>query len=452
MLTTMGLVIGWSAESGCRPPNNSHGIHGTAMEYVRMIEPELGVPPKVDCGDGVEIPIYVDGEKFTGDPGIHCCDNPSLQMGDCMSGSSLQRYEGRTREGQPLPHVVWVSFARHDGRDNVFGTDVGDSVQMIGYNKKTGATAFFESGDNSKWTYVDPDTNRLLGKLPWIDEPEAFNRAFRAPGSIQCVECHQADPFIHNPFIDAAKLPGSNEPVVPRIKDDHAPYYVIGASDWDMRTIHVEGNSCLDCHRMGMKTIEEFVEDGWEPNEHMPPRKPGSLKEDFEELLEVWIKGPENVPGAEWIIPPAGDCDKQIVGEDYPYKAEFNKPELGRLAGRDREPRRIPEPSADSPQSSHSEATVNADRVKELSTEIESIIETIGNEKKTDANVTMAATIERFRSEIEARSAMENYRAAQNLLGILKDAIQAGNKDRANVLAVEIELIMEDLGNDTSVR
>ena len=133
------------------PKNNNYGIRLPAFEYAKMIEPELGIPPVVDCGAGVEIPVYVDGKKFQGDPGIHCCDNPSLQMGDCMSGSSLRRYEGKTRDGKALPHVVWVSFARHDGRDNVFKTDVGDSVQLIGYNEKTGATAFFESGDNRKW-------------------------------------------------------------------------------------------------------------------------------------------------------------------------------------------------------------------------------------------------------------------------------------------------------------
>ena len=64
---------------------------------------------------------------------------------------------------------------------------------------------------------------------------------------------------------------------------------------------------------------------GWEPNKHMPPRKPGSLAGDFRELLDAWKKGPENVEGAEWIIPPARGKDRQVVGDDYPYKAAFNR-------------------------------------------------------------------------------------------------------------------------------
>ena len=46
----------------------------------------------------------------------------------------------------------------------------------------------------------------------------------------------------------------------------------------------------------------------------------------FQELLEAWQKGPENVAGAEWIIPPARGKKRKTVGSDYPYKAAFNRP------------------------------------------------------------------------------------------------------------------------------
>ena len=220
--------------------------------------------------------------------GIRVCisaTTPSLQVGDCMSGSSVQRYVGKNADGSTRHEVVWVSFCRHDGRDDVFGFDIGDSVQMIGYNKVTGATAFFESADNREWTYVDPDTNRLIGKLPGIDDPEAFDRAY-VRAETQCVACHQADPFVHNPFIDGAKRPHApNQTVVPRIggrkSKSNTPYYVIGGGDWDMRTIHIEGNECLNCHRIGMKTVEEFMGDHWHPDQHMPPHDPGRLTEDL---------------------------------------------------------------------------------------------------------------------------------------------------------------------------
>jgi hypothetical protein len=159
---------------------------------------------------------------------------------------------------------------------------------------------------------------------------------------VQCVQCHQSDPFIHNPFIDAAKLRSHpSQTVVPRLTGPDFPYYLIGGSDWDMRTIHIEGNSCLSCHRMGMKTVEEFMGDGWHPNDHMPPHSPGSQSQDFEELLACWNDGPENTPGCDWRIPAADQCKSQLVGDDYPFKANFNTPNLTEQVDRTRERQEI---------------------------------------------------------------------------------------------------------------
>ena len=39
------------------------------------------------------------------------------------------------------------------------------------------------------------------------------------------------------------------EPVLPIVNGANAPYWVVGHSDWDMRTIHMDDNACLTCHR-----------------------------------------------------------------------------------------------------------------------------------------------------------------------------------------------------------
>ena len=80
------------------------GFPATAFEYARMVEPLLGVPPRVDLGQGVEIPLYVDGIQQRGY--LKSCDNPSRLGKGCISGSVLQRYEGRTRDGEPLPRFL----------------------------------------------------------------------------------------------------------------------------------------------------------------------------------------------------------------------------------------------------------------------------------------------------------------------------------------------------------
>ncbi|MDA1017826.1 MAG: hypothetical protein O3A00_25630 [Planctomycetota bacterium] len=305
----------------------SHGFPKTAFEYAKMAEPDLGVPPTVDLAKAVEIPLYVNGIRKYGNLG-RSCDNPTFLGKDTISGSVLQRYEGRTANGKPLKEVVWVSFGRNssDNSKMVIG-----SVQMIGYNQKSGATAFFESSDRiGPWVSLDDKTLRMRGVMPTIHEPDEFNKAFRTPGNVQCVQCHQADPFITNSFINAAKIPGTDESVVPKL-DRESPYYVIGGENWDMRTIHIKGNSCFECHRVGMTTMTLFMNNGWKPNEHMPPHKPGSLSKDVKQLIDAWKKGPEKVAAAEWIIPPARGKRQEIVGDDYAFKATFNLPGSGPL-------------------------------------------------------------------------------------------------------------------------
>ncbi len=322
---TTAVVATDPAQASGKPADEAHAwrFPAKASEYAKMVESELGVPPRIDLSEAVEIPVYLDGVQVHGNR-RRACDNPSFLGKDTVSGSTLQRHEGRTADGTPLPDVVWVSFARNSTRDpaNLIG-----SVQMIGYHKKTGATAFFESCDQIKpWVKLDEGTLRMRGVMPWIDDPAEFDRAFVPPEASrpQCVQCHQADPFITNDFINAAKMPGTDENVVP-ILDQESPYYVIGGENWDMRTIHIPGNGCFECHRVGLSTMSMFMENGWDPNAHMPPKDPGSLAVDAAQLLKVLREGPASVEGARWVVPPAKGRPAATVGDDYPHQAQFNR-------------------------------------------------------------------------------------------------------------------------------
>jgi len=70
----------------------------TAFEYAKMVESELGVPPKVDIGKGVEIPIYVDGVKKRDQLGRNC-DNPTLL------GPDITRSGSDTKAGRLTVHL-----------------------------------------------------------------------------------------------------------------------------------------------------------------------------------------------------------------------------------------------------------------------------------------------------------------------------------------------------------
>ena len=302
------------------------GFPTSASQYASMIESELGIVPTIILDSLIEIPLYQNGTQVYGRFSSSEIDNPSYLGGkDTWSGSALQRYEGVKSDGTLLPHVVWVAFLRNTSSP----TYASGSVQLIGYNEITGATAFFEGAEmvgievlQNFVTSIDPVTLRLKGTLPGPDNPTQFNQTYIPPPA-QCVQCHQSDPFITNDFINSAKTPNTNKPIIPHL-DGNSPFYVIGGEDWDMRTIHIEENACFSCHRIGMGTLEVFNSGGYDVNQHMPPHNPGSLSDSYAELVNAWLNSPDNTPNAEWIVPPACGQAAQIVGNDYPYKADFN--------------------------------------------------------------------------------------------------------------------------------
>ena len=318
------------SEGVCIPGGTPMGQPETAREYVLMCEPELGVPPPFDCAEGVTVPVTVDGIAVTAPVPNFTCDAPSLQDGECFPGSTINRLAGATRAGEERPEVVWVQFCRNEGVVDADGTLdwAFTGAQMIGYNYDTGATCFFELNWMlmERWVGRDEDF-RAMGVLPNYDEPE-FDEAFIPPGDVQCVQCHQNDPFVHHPWIDGARLPSNpDEPVLPSLASPDAPYYVVGGSNWDMRTIHIEGNACLSCHRVGMETEMLYRYNSYDISQDMPPSEPGTLDADYRELLDCWNNGPEDTPGCIWWYPPGGGCEGREADEDFPFAADnFNYP------------------------------------------------------------------------------------------------------------------------------
>ena len=124
--TTAGNSTG-NTTAGAQATRMESDMPKTAIAYARMCESELGVPPKIILDEAVEIPIFIDGEQVYGN--YPTCDNPVLIGKSTVSGSVIQRYEGRTAEGVKLPHVVWVAFGRNSSSSPA---RVVGSVQMIG--------------------------------------------------------------------------------------------------------------------------------------------------------------------------------------------------------------------------------------------------------------------------------------------------------------------------------
>ena len=316
LLLTFTAQPGAFAQDACVPGGKVLTMPDTASEYAAMCMPHVGVPPTIDCGAGVRIPIHVDGTEVFESPGYRECDTPDFK-GNCNVGSRIGRVQGKAADGSRLDDVVWAYLCRSAGRE-LFERGIA-SVQMIGHNKTTGATCFFESpdgkGDLTQADYLHFDDDGLLaGKLPGPDSPDFDKAWIPPPDGVQCTQCHQNNAFLHDPWIDGARLPSNpGEPVLPGWVDPEAPYWVVGGTDWDLRTPHIEGNACLDCHRAPTRTARLLEAGQVHVNEFMPPRKPGSLKADYAALLACHDDGAGNTPGCDWMVPPGGGCPGGIV-------------------------------------------------------------------------------------------------------------------------------------------
>ncbi len=110
----------------------------------------------------------------------------------------------------------------------------------IGHNTETGATCFFQSfvsGSEPHPGSNDPDYHAY-----W-DTPDVV-------AADNCQGCHQADPWLHTPWIDQVKDPSDpNQPLVPLTATATSPYIVIG--DNFAQPIHdgAPENTCTSCHR-----------------------------------------------------------------------------------------------------------------------------------------------------------------------------------------------------------
>ena len=270
---------------------------GTALHHAQLCQQYLGVVPSWSCKDGVQIPILVDGVEVFEDQPVQSCDNPDLG-GKCNVGAYIGRVEGSNFNGTPRPEVVWATLCRRD---------VGPSLnsapaQMIGYDTLTGATCFFEL----EFGLVPIADGIPDGELPGPDDP-AYEDHWRSPAEVAmqgCHECHTPDPFIHTPYLNAARLPSDpSQPVVPEIAHPTNPYFMVGEdyAFWEMRYVKFEDNECTTCHR-----IPDFTKyTTWSLanyNDHMPPHAPGTMTDDYLEVMACLEGGPNNTEGCAWAV------------------------------------------------------------------------------------------------------------------------------------------------------
>jgi len=245
--------------------------------YAQACEEELGPNPlfkaidgspgdyeMANCMNGTPIQTNVDGEPA--DSYVSKCDEPQYIYSHCEPDARTGANGPRVQQARNDEGSTWVLLCRksleEEGRYN--------DIAMIGHNPFTGKTCFFQNqlrGTNANLTRdslgtevpwpgdtVDSDVSPQ-GTVLWGANPEGGSNK-----GIACAGCHDADPWIHSPWIDTAKREDGT-PVIPRIgvHDDYVegynrPYSLVDQADqgWTIpkRLVSEEASACTKCHSM----------------------------------------------------------------------------------------------------------------------------------------------------------------------------------------------------------
>jgi hypothetical protein len=245
---------------------------GLLQRYVSACEEALGsdgrpaLIPAMDCSSsrlsaietGLDSPLThlgaIAGDAQAGTRSPRRCNNPSALLGayslaeesddnPCMQGSRI----GRQDDGD----VTWVTVCRkYRHYEDRF---LFDDVNMIGYNRKTGKTCFF----NSKVTGETTKQPLRFDRPVHVKSPQA-DKLLMSPAQIQakvpCAACHAANPFLRTPHIRAAvELPPM---------DRNTPYEIVWPEYFTPDGSRVanlrldpeavpETRSCVGCHAVG---------------------------------------------------------------------------------------------------------------------------------------------------------------------------------------------------------
>ena len=207
-----------------------------------------------DCLNATEIPITItnpDGTVTKPRDGRHPkCDNPQYIYDLCEAGP---RVTSRTNE----QGTRWVLLCRKS--IGGYASNQYNDIAMIGHNPFTGKTCFFQNALGSK---------RDGGHIPHPADKEKSQNLWSGvhggmgTGGIRCAGCHDADPFIHTPWIDGAK-DAQGRTIVPKMGLDldmplganDTPYSLVNARgqgwQFEKQIVSSEASACLRCHRMG---------------------------------------------------------------------------------------------------------------------------------------------------------------------------------------------------------
>jgi hypothetical protein len=177
------------------------------------------------------------------------CANPSLLTGSCRQGSKL---------GHVTHDDVSVYWICRDPYLDLDGSVIYEDMAVIGQNRRTGATCFWD--DINHVTHED-DAPPLDLLEATADERARSIEVFTYKDGSGCVTCHDHDPFIYTPYLQSTSWTS--------VAADKGPYHLVDLGGVPrptgvMHLVSPEANACTSCHRLGSaNTCSYFAPDSF---------------------------------------------------------------------------------------------------------------------------------------------------------------------------------------------
>ncbi|MEZ4319420.1 MAG: hypothetical protein R3F61_18035 [Myxococcota bacterium] len=214
--------------------------------YLQACERELGPLPAFSCADAVEVPITV--TDASGTRVVTALDQ--LEDGFRCDRSSIGGCAPYTRIGATTNArgSNLVFGCRNYGADPAF-----DQINAIFTSPTTGATCFFSTrhrdevyGDGANLPRPGSDADLAFSELPfWYTLDDLRQSA--------CVECHDNDAILHNPWVRQVDVLPVGGPLAPYwrvaegvLADGGSPFWATPSRD----LIHPATAPCRQCHRL----------------------------------------------------------------------------------------------------------------------------------------------------------------------------------------------------------
>lgn len=169
-------------------------------------------------------------------PGATHCANPSLLTGSCRQGSTL----GQLTHGDVS--MAWICRDRYLDYD---GTVLYHDMAVIGHNRRTGATCFWDDVND----VIHEDDAPPLDLLEASEEERARAiEQFPYNDGSRCISCHDHDPFVYTPYLQSTPWQS--------LAASKGPYHLVGLdgvprSTGVMELVSPEASPCTSCHRIG---------------------------------------------------------------------------------------------------------------------------------------------------------------------------------------------------------